>query len=363
MATKATANNMQKNLLMNFNKIFSSLDRTKKRNIVIGSVAAIATIIFGFFLVSSLLGIKYFSNAVTDGYGCGNFGTAGGLYGSDCGVVIAIANIQTSTNCINTLNVTIGNTYTCTFPLIGSTTNSYSLPTTGVLAGSSTLTTKSQPCTIINGGTAQAALECTGIATIGGSAGVKDVLIFVNGATVGVDKGDVNFISTSTPLANSDFALTNPNLNLVCEPAAVNLTTNCTFTLPPDKTLPANFQFSIGNGISGGACTLNPLNRLVTCTGVPTGTQIGNQKIYSYIGGTKTDTTKLVNIIAATVPTSTTPATNPVISAINSTLPRTGGGKVLVGVSIVAIFVGILIGVRRFEKKKSMKTDLDEPKM
>jgi hypothetical protein len=348
---------------MNFNQIPSFFKKMNKKTIIIASVSGVIAIITGFLLISSLLGARFFSNAGLTGYGCGNYGTAGGPYGSDCGVVIAIANIQNSSNCINTLNVTIGNTYTCTFPLTGSTTNSYSLPASGIVAGSSTVSGQSQLCTVINGGTAQVALECTGIPSVGGSAGVKDVLVFVNGATVGVDKGDVNFTTTSTPLTNSDFALTNPNLNLVCESAAVNLTTNCTFTLPSDKTLPSNFQFSIGNGLNGGACTLNPLNRLVTCTGVPTGSQIGNQKIYSYINGTKADTTKLVNIIAAPTTTTTTTNPNPIISAINNTLPRTGGGKVLVGVSIVAIFVGILIGVRRFEKKKSMKTDLDKPKM
>jgi hypothetical protein len=345
---------------MNTQSIIASIKNMKKKNIIIASLAGIVSIIIGFFLISSLLGVRFFSNAGVTGYGCGNYGTAGGVYGSDCGVVIAIANIQNSSNCLNTLNVTIGNTYTCTFPLTGSTTNSYSLPANGITAGSSTVTGQSQPCTVINGGTAQAALECTGIPSTGGSAGVKDVLVFVNGATTGVDKGDVNFTTASTPLVNTDFGILNPSLTLVCDSAVVNATTNCTFILPPDKTLPANFQFSIGNGVNGGTCTLNPLNRIVTCTGVPTGSQIGNQKIYSYIGGTKADTGKLVNIIASTV---TTPVTNPIISAINNTLPRTGGGKVLVGFSIIAIFIGILVGVRRFEKKKSMKTDLDQPKM
>jgi hypothetical protein len=345
---------------MNFTQISSYFKNMKKKNIIIASIAGLTTIIFGFFLISSLLGVRFLSGAVTTGYGCGNYGTAGGVYGSDCGVIIAIANIQASTNCVNTLNVTIGNTYTCTFPLTGSTTNSYSLPTGGILAGTSTLTSQSLSCTIINGGTPQAALECTGIPSTGGSAGIKDVLLFVNGATTGIVKGNVNLTTLSTPLANSDFALTNPNLNLICQSAAVNATTNCTFTLPSDKTLPTNFQFAIGNGVNGGTCTLDNVTRLVTCTGVPTGSQIGNQKIYSYIGGTKADTTKLVNIIASTT---TPPATNPIISAINNTLPRTGGGKVIVGVSIVAIFVGILIGVRRLEKKKSMKTDLDQSKM
>jgi hypothetical protein len=345
---------------MNINQIISYVKRTKKQHIIISIVAAVSTLFLGFFLISSLFGVRFLSGAVTTGYGCGNYGTAGGVYGSDCGVVIAIANIQTSTNCINTLNVTIGNTYTCTFSLTGSTTNSYSVPTSGISAGTSTITGQSLPCIVINSGTPQAALECTGIPSTGGAAGIKDVLVFVNGITTGIVKGSVNLTTLSTPLANSDFALTNPNLNLVCQSAAVNATTNCTFTLPSDKTLPTNFQFAIGNGVNGGTCTLDNVTRLVTCTGVPTGSQIGNQKIYSYIGGTKADTTKLVNIIASTT---TPPTTNPIISAINNTLPRTGGGKVLVGVSIVAIFVGILIGVRRFEKKKSMKTDLDEPKM
>jgi hypothetical protein len=304
----------------------------------------------GFYFVNSIIRSSNTSDAAQTGYGCNQYGTAGGTYGSDCGVIIDASNILNSTICINTFQVTIGNTYTCTFPLTGSTTNTYSVPANGILAGTSTITGQSLACTVIDNITAQAALQCQGIPTAGGVAGVKDVLLFVDGATSGVDKGDVLLVTQSTPLTNGDLV----NSDLACVSAPVNSTTPCTFTLPPTKTLPSGFQLAIGNGANGGTCTLNTVTRIVTCAGVPTGSQSGNQLIYSIINGTKGNTTKTVNITAI----ATTPA--PVTNPIAPILPRTGGQWIVSIIAILVLFFGILFGSAYMNKKKSIKTDLDK---
>jgi hypothetical protein len=103
-----------------------------------------------------------------------------------------------STDCTATKTVTIGQTYTCTFPLTGSQNNVYSLPASGITASTSTATGTSQPCTILNNGTAQATMQCTGIPTSGATAGVQNVL--VNGQ----DKGDVNLVPAFDPNGDND---------------------------------------------------------------------------------------------------------------------------------------------------------------
>ncbi len=301
----------------------------------------------GYYFVNSVIQSSNTSDAAQTGYGCDQYGTAGGTYGSDCGVIIDASNISNSTVCINTFQVTIGNTYNCTFPLIGSTTNTYSVPTNGILAGTSTITGQSLPCTVINNTTTQAALQCQGIPSTGGVAGLKDVLLFIDGATSGVDKGDVLLVTQSTPLTNADLV----NSDLQCVSAPINSTTNCTFTLPSTKTLPSGLQFAIGNGANGGTCTLNTVTRVVTCAGVPTGSQAGNQLIYSIINGTKGNTTKIVTITSG----ATTPTPNP----LTPILPRTGGQWIVSIIAIFAIFFGILFGSTYMNKKKSIKTDLD----
>jgi hypothetical protein len=96
---------------------------------------------------------------------------------------------------------------------------------------------------------------------------------------------------SKTPLTNDDLK----NTNLTCQPAAINSTTSCTFTLPGDKTLANDLKLGIGDASPGGTCTASGNN--VTCSNVPTGSQTGQQPIYSQIGTTpKSDTTKKVNI-------------------------------------------------------------------
>jgi alpha-tubulin suppressor-like RCC1 family protein len=73
-----------------------------------------------------------------------------------------------------------------------------------------------------------------------------------------------------------------------CPSALVSITVTCTFTLPPNASLANDFKLGIGNAIPGGSCSQNSTNYLtniiVTCTGVPTGTQAGNVPIFGQFG-------------------------------------------------------------------------------
>ena len=60
-----------------------------------------------------------------------------------------------------------------------------------------------------------------------------------------------------------------PGLTLACNPAQINSTTTCSFTLPTDKTLPTNMTISIGDSASQiNFCTANCTS--LTFTRVPT---------------------------------------------------------------------------------------------
>ena len=114
-------------------------------------------------------------------------------------------------------------------------------------------------------------------------------------------------------------------------------TTICTFNLPLNKSLPTDFKMGIGNGTPAGTCTVGA-NNLVTCTGVPTGSQIGIQPINGQIGnGDVTPTGENVNVV------------------VNATvLPRTGGIEITTIVGIIgAIVLGYIsfIGYKRATKK------------
>jgi hypothetical protein len=99
---------------------------------------------------------------------------------------IGESNNGTSTDCTSTTNVTIGQTYTCTFPLNGDPNDNYALPGGGITASTDTATGNSDPCTIINNGSATAALECTNISTDNGTQGVQDVLVLEPVANISI---------------------------------------------------------------------------------------------------------------------------------------------------------------------------------
>jgi hypothetical protein len=291
------------------------------------------------------------SFAVTSGYGCGNFGT--GNFSQDCTTEINSTNISNSTNCISTtLNVTIGNNFSCTFPLTGNTTTyTYSLPPNNIFATSfSTATGLSQACTIQNNSTPQVTLLCSGIISLSQTQGIKNISLYINNLTTNIQKGSVTFVITSTPLTNQDFSNPNLNLGLFCSPTKTSATTTCFFNLPADKTLPTNFQLSIGSGTLNGQCTLEIQTRQVICVGIPSGPQPGNQRIYLYFDNLQSPTDKTVNVESANFYTTLTQ--NPIFTTISSALIRTGGSLKSEFSSLIPVIAIILFVISIYLMRK-----------
>jgi hypothetical protein len=102
-----------------------------------------------------------------------------------------------------------------------------------------------------------------------------------------------------------------PGLNVVCNsgaPTFVNIVVVCYFQLPANKTLPADFKLTIGNGgiDAGGSfpaqlCgNANPPLTGIVCTNVPTGNSVGIKQVFGNLGSgntaTKTATGETVTI-------------------------------------------------------------------
>jgi alpha-tubulin suppressor-like RCC1 family protein len=191
--------------------------------------------------------------------------------------IIAPTNVVTANDCINAFSVTIGNTFTCTFPLNAGATNNYSLPATpSTTASTFTATGVSNPCTVKNNGQPSVALECTNIPTTSGTAGVQNVNLSIAGGSV-IDKGDVNLLApfTSTQIP------TGTTLN--CNTAPTNSTTSCTITLTGSNvSIPNGFVLGIGDSIPAGTCSLT--GNTGTCSNVPTGSQAGSQIVFAKAG-------------------------------------------------------------------------------
>ena len=191
--------------------------------------------------------------------------------------------------------VQAGGTTSCSFPLTGAPTGiPYSLPATPITAKIGTTGASSNPCTISGNN-----LVCTGItASSAQTKGVNTVSLSMGNGTAP--------ITLTAPLTPAEV----PALAASCALATTNSTTTCTYTLPVGTTLPTGTQMSIGNGAAGGTCTAT--GQVVTCTGVPTGTAVGNQPINIVIGGVTTPTGETVGI--ATSPL--TPAQVPALTVI-----------------------------------------------
>jgi hypothetical protein len=217
--------------------------------------------------------------------------------GADCAKYISPASytidINTGISACNPSrnNLNSGDTFNCTFNLSGSPIGSYTIPSEGLYGAirntsgdANTFLGNSSLCTI-----AGTVLTCNNIPTTGASIGSKEIILHQPNVNWYPNKGILNIATTS--LSTSDI----PNLAITCTSATVKSTTTCTFNLPTDKTLPADFKLSIGDEALSPACTASA--GVVTCNSVPTGTQVGSQIIYGQIGtGTKTDTGKKVTI-------------------------------------------------------------------
>jgi alpha-tubulin suppressor-like RCC1 family protein len=101
------------------------------------------------------------------------------------------------------------------------------------------------------------------------------------------------------PLNNTQTA----SITYSCDAAEVDSTTDCTFTLPSDTSLPIDFKIGIGDSIPGGSCAQDSFDFsapiTVSCTSVPTGSQTGEQIIFVQLGNnTPVDTGEKATIYA-----------------------------------------------------------------
>ncbi len=183
------------------------------------------------------------------------------------GIVITSSNIGNSTDCTASLQITIPNTYTCNFPLTGST--SYSLPSNGIVASTSTAVGNSSPCTV-SGST----LTCTNIPTSNALVGLQNVNLFVNASTTPDDRGDVTLIAPITIIG--DVNVSNSGDCLSSTQVIIGEIYACTFSLIGNSynlyALPANgvvARTEQGAAVTGNsnACTI--VNTTLTCTNIP----------------------------------------------------------------------------------------------
>jgi hypothetical protein len=130
-------------------------------------------------------------------------------------------------------------------------------------------------------------LTCT-LTPVGTLIGTYKPAYSLNSATA-ITTGSTDIV-INNPLTQAQL----PGLTITCDPAPANSTTTCTFTLPPNTTLPPDFKIAIGDGALGGTCTVtNQTTGQVTCTNVPTGSLTGSQPIKVQIGtGTVVTTTQ-----------------------------------------------------------------------
>jgi hypothetical protein len=175
---------------------------------------------------------------------------------------IASQNLNNGTCTPNT--VSISQTYNCTFPLTGDSNNYYALPNGGARASTSQNDTQpgnSAPdimpvsggygpdCTITGNSTSSAVLNCSSIPTLGGTAGLRNVLLQLgsnNGNNSPGKKGEITL--TDTPISQCSTSTTSGScvLNL-----AVIGNGACT---PPSQNLPApydcNFPINLPSGVT-----------------------------------------------------------------------------------------------------------------
>ncbi len=103
------------------------------------------------------------------------------------------------------------------------------------------------------------------------------------------------------PLQTSDI----PGLTITCDDAVESQTTTCTFSLPPNTSLPVDFVLGVGNATPAGACTADAAG-LVTCITVPVGSDQNGaldpeqQDIFGAVGtDTPVDTGEDANVFSS----------------------------------------------------------------
>ncbi len=255
-------------------KLFISFIRRNPVAKFIAVLSIFTAFFLGFIAGQQLLKNYNISGATLTGYGCGGFGQVGSEFGTNCGITLDITNtlsISTSTDCTSATNITIGNTYTCTFPLTGSITDTYTLPTNGVVATTSTASGQSAACTIINNSSSTAALECSTIPTLGGTAGLQNINVLVDGSITPIDKGDITLVTGTTTVISSNVS------NSTDCVSTTNLTIGNTYTCTFPITGGVNYMVPAGGIVArteqganttgnSSACTI--LSTTLTCTNI-----------------------------------------------------------------------------------------------
>jgi LPXTG-motif cell wall-anchored protein len=256
--------------------------------------------------------------------------------------------LGTSTDCVAGTNVTIGQTYSCSWPING--TGPFALPTGGIQARTNQNANNSAPvstCTITG-----SVLTCIGISSTGTTAA------FTPGAgnvqlgdgvtpTTWPTKSTINLIAAATEV--------NPNPggnvgNLTsCTPPANNIiigsTYSCTFPLTGSGpfTLPAGGIQARTNqgGINSTPITCTVSGAVLTCNGIRTDgsftTGTGNVQLGSGSSPSTWNNKGTVNLAVAAI-----------------VLPRTGGLELTaIGLAIIAIIGGGVYFVIRRKKAKN----------
>lgn len=256
--------------------------------------------------------------------------------------------LGTSTDCVATTNVTIGQTYNCSWPITG--TGPFTLPTGGIQARTNQGGNNSAPvstCTISG-----SVLTCTGISSTGtpsaftpGSGNVQ----LGKGATPATwpTKSTVNLVAAAT-VVNPDPGGNVGNLTS-CSPAATSIiigtTYTCTFPLTGTGpfTLPTGgIQAKTNQGNVNStpvSCTVS--GSVLTCTGIKTDGSFTTGTANVQLGQGSTPSTwnnkGTINLAVA-----------PVV------LPRTGGFEIAaIGLALAGIVGGGTYFLIRRKKVKN----------
>ncbi len=231
-------------------------------------------------------------SAYSLGYNCGqyNISTA---YNNDCGTIISSGQTLNSTNCTSVLSIVRGNTFSCSFALIGNGGNTYILPVNGVIAKVNSVSTFSPSCTISNNVSMSAVLICNQIPTNSGTEGVQNIELFFNGSAIGIIKGSVTLsIPSSGTVITYPIITPSSNCNRF-KSIYVGTRFQCAFLLVGDPTNtyilpPKGVQVGIPSLVSS-SCNIEdngtPNARLICGEIVSDVMKTGKQDVVVYVDG------------------------------------------------------------------------------
>jgi hypothetical protein len=286
-------------------------------------------------------------------------------------VTVADTNISNVLDCTSPTTVNIGTVFDCQFPLSGSTTNTYTLPSAGIKAKVASLNAQSDPCAIVNNVTPSASLKCPNIPTAGGTAGTQSVQLFVAASTTPTVKGAVNLLTVVTELNSGDLASLKTLTGFVCTPRSTLVSTkvSCTGTLPATKKAPVSGLRVRVEGQTNVLCVFASLNAgsSFSCVNLPVGALAGTYNVQAAIGAVANlenpsfwqQIARGLDVAAQSTTFTNTGETIIVTAAAvvaAPVLPRTGGAEIIAAL-VVLIGASAGFGYVIF-KRKNIKTDL-----